>query len=285
MVRSNIHTLHPWCFLEASRGRATFMALHYKGGGRAACYPTKYSNSLSDSNSASYNREPLSPLTTTSTMSLTHQFIREFAPVFRILEDPFRRSHYPSSNPVSRHGASPFGTFFNDPFFNRGAAFELNAQDLDIRLTEYSNEFVARTLLPGVKKENVEIKIGDGGQSLTIGGKSFVRSASNERPEAPATTEVQASTVQAKEGAADAENASTNDEANQAVAQTNTNASEVGRRLTSERVFSSTSSFSQTVWLPRRVDGSKVKAKLEDGILTLHIPKAEDPETVRITVE
>ncbi len=236
-------------------------------------------------------------------MSLTHQFIREFAPVFRILEEPFRRSHYPSSNAVSRHGASPFGTFFNDPFFNRGAAFELNAQDLDIRLTEYSNEFVARALLPGVKKENVEIKIGDGGQSLTIEGKSFVRSASNERPEAPATTEGQASTVQAKEGAADAENASTNgssfacdaspgvlanfseDVASQTVTQANANAGEVGRRLTSERVFSSSSSFSQTVWLPRRVDGSKVKATLEDGILILHIPKAEDPETVRITVE
>ena len=52
-----------------------------------------------------------------------------------------------------------------------------------------------------------------------------------------------------------------------------------------ERSFSSSSQFSRTIWLPRRVDGNGVTAKLEDGILTVRVPKAEDQESVKINIE
>lgn len=55
--------------------------------------------------------------------------------------------------------------------------------------------------------------------------------------------------------------------------------------LSAERQFSGESSFSRTIWLPRRVDSAGVAAKLEDGILTVRIPKAEDLESVKISID
>lgn len=201
-------------------------------------------------------------------MSLTpRQFIREFRPLFRLLDEPFAR---PSNNLTSN-------ALFNEPFFNR-ADFGRNLPAVD--LTEHENEFVVEAELPGVKKENIEIRIGDGGQSLTIEGKSFVKSS--------ISSDTQSETPAAKPGqpAAGEDNSSkATAEGSQAVTQTNENRGAVGTPLSSERFFSSTSSFSRTVWLPRRVDGSKVKAKLEDGVLTVNIPKAVDPESVRVAID
>lgn len=50
---------------------------------------------------------------------------------------------------------------------------------------EDGNEYVVEAELPGVKKENLEVIIGDGGQSLTIEGKTFIR-------EGPKAVEAQA---------------------------------------------------------------------------------------------
>ncbi len=136
-------------------------------------------NELKPTTSNSINYSSASPQTT---MSLS----RQFRPLFRLLDEPFGRP-YPSTNAVSRNSPS-FGSFFNDPFFNR-SEFEMNLPAVD--LTEHANEFVVEAELPGVKKENVEIRIGDGGQSLTIEGKSFVRSSSGRQAEAPAAAESQ----------------------------------------------------------------------------------------------
>ena len=55
-------------------------------------------------------------------------------------------------------------------------------------------------------------------------------------------------------------------------------------QITSERTFTGQSSFSRTIWLPRRVDGANVTAKLEDGVLTVRVPKAEDSESVKVKI-
>jgi len=194
-----------------------------------------------------------------------------------MLEEPFGRVQHPFANSnnnaaLARH--SPISAFFNDPFFSRGG-FELNVPAVD--LTEHGSEYVVEAELPGVRKENVEIRIGDGGQSLTIEGRSYVRS--------PPTTESQS--AETKDAPAVTEGSAVNDtiSTNDAVTQANGDQAQAGMQLSTERTFSSSSSFSRTVWLPRRVDGSKVKAKLEDGVLTVHIPKIEDPESVRVNVE
>lgn len=55
--------------------------------------------------------------------------------------------------------------------------------------------------------------------------------------------------------------------------------------ISTERVFSGTSSFTRTVLLPQPVDSNKVTAKLSDGVLTVEIPKATDTGSVQVNVE
>lgn len=87
-----------------------------------------------------------------------------------MLEEPFGR-------PVgySRRG-NPFSAL-NDPFFNGvpgiGAA-NVNVPAVDV--SEEPNAFVLEAEVPGAKKENVDVRIGDNGQSLTIEGRTFVKS-------------------------------------------------------------------------------------------------------------
>ena len=62
-----------------------------------------------------------------------------------------------------------------------------------------------------------------------------------------------------------------------------TKAADTPNQISTERtVFGN---FSRTVWLPRPVDASKVSAKLNDGILTVTVPKAEDKGSTVIPVE
>ncbi|KAL5524617.1 hypothetical protein ACEPAF_9757 [Sanghuangporus sanghuang] len=198
-------------------------------------------------------------------MSLTRQFLREFRPLFRILEEPFGRSAgYPR-----RSAGSPFAVF-NDPFFNNNFPSVSGMGVPAVDVSEEPNAFVVEAELPGVKKENVDLRIGDSGQSLTIEGRTFIQSSQPSEAGATATATAQGSS----------EGTSANDEA-KAVTQTNNQSTQ----LTNERTFTGASSFSRTIWLPKRVDPSSVSAKLEDGILRVRVPKAEDQESVKVNIE
>ena len=124
-------------------------------------------------------------------MSLARQFLREFRPLFRMLEEPLGRPYGPASlTSFPRTSNNPFA-IFNDPFF-ANAGSSLPAVDVH----EDGNTYVVEAELPGVKKENVELRIGDGGQSLTIEGKTFIRGGNGQ--EAPKAIEGQASEGQAQ---------------------------------------------------------------------------------------
>jgi len=56
-------------------------------------------------------------------------------------------------------------------------------------------------------------------------------------------------------------------------------------QLSAERLHPGSSIFTRTVWLPRPIDTSRVSAKLQDGILTMTVSKAEDQEGVKVPVE
>lgn len=88
-----------------------------------------------------------------------------------MLEEPFGR---PAAlgGAYSRHSGSPFSVF-NDPFFN-SPGMNTNMPAIDV--SEEANAFVVEAELPGVKKENLDLRIGDNGQSLTIEGRTFLRS-------------------------------------------------------------------------------------------------------------
>ena len=94
-------------------------------------------------------------------MSLTRQFFRDFRPLFRLLEEPLGRS--PAFYPHYRQRG--FG-LLDDPFFHSP-----NALRPAVDVTEEGKHYIVEAELPGVKKENVEVRIGDGGRSVTIEGK------------------------------------------------------------------------------------------------------------------
>lgn len=89
----------------------------------------------------------------------------QLRPFFRVLEDPFFQ-----------------------PAFGAGARHQFGRQRFDwprthvarpaVDLTESGNTYVVEAELPGIKKENVEVRVGDNGQSITIEGKIVTRSQS-----------------------------------------------------------------------------------------------------------
>jgi len=211
-------------------------------------------------------------------MSLTRRLFHD--PFFRVFDEPFGPSEFfgpvgrsqPSTSPFYGH---PFArSLFNDPFFQQ---VQQQQQRPSIHLTEDDNQYVVEADLPGVNKENVDVRIGDGGRSVTIEGKVFHRRTGpeeNRSQSAPPQTNAGQQQQQTAEG-------SNNNE--KAVSQTPP-AGEIQNQQQGP-ISTSSSRFTRSVWLPRPVDGSTVKAKLENGILTLTIPKPQDKESVKVNVE
>ena len=196
-------------------------------------------------------------------MALARHFLREFRPLFRMLEEPMAGLRSPSL---------PVRSFFEDPLLSAAAARPA------VDITEQSGAYIVEADLPGVKKENLEVRIDDGGRSVTIAGKVVSQRVEGEpsseaSPEGefksafPIFVHVRSSCLGVVAGSITAKR---DPDSNQ---------------ITSERFFTGSSMFSRTIWLPRPVDPNKVSAKLQDGILTLTIPKAEDKGSVKVDVE
>lgn len=212
-------------------------------------------------------------------MSLARQFFREFRPLFRMLEEPFGR---PPAYMGYRHNRS----MLDDPFFHP------NALRPAVDVSEEGNHYIVEAELPGVKKENVQVRVGDGGQSVTIEGKIVERRS---RPEAQAEASSGASSESGASGAEITQGAegmccllNVDENRTLTVPAAGTKAvttTPESTQLSTERSFVGSSTFTRTVWLPRRVDPSNVSASLSDGILTVKIPKAQDPGSVEIPVQ
>ncbi|KAI4294615.1 HSP20-like chaperone [Schizophyllum commune Loenen D] len=185
-------------------------------------------------------------------MSLS-RILNEFRPLVRMLDEPlFRAPGY--YNPGFRGRSA----LLDDPFFQN-----LNTRPA-VDVSEDANKYIVEAEVPGVKKDALEIRVGDGGQSLTIEGRFGSRQGGEAQP---AAENAQAS---ARPGGTSDSTAVTK-------------AADAPNQISTERtVFGN---FSRTVWLPRPVDASKVSAKLNDGILTVTVPKAEDKGSTVIPVE
>ncbi|THV05323.1 HSP20-like chaperone [Dendrothele bispora CBS 962.96] len=201
-------------------------------------------------------------------MSISRLF-NEFRPLFRMLDEPIHRA------PNSLSSLMRTRPFYDDPFFASplSSAFPGTMSGLRpaVDVSEEGNKYIVEAELPGVRKENVEVKIGDDGRSVTIQG----RVASRTMGVVPEQNQNQAQTSSG-EASADVKSDATavtkanNDESNQ---------------LSVERHFVGNASFTRTVWLPRPVDPNGVSAKLNDGVLTITVPKAEDKGSVTIPVD
>ncbi|KAF5382583.1 hypothetical protein D9615_002785 [Tricholomella constricta] len=181
-------------------------------------------------------------------MSISRQLVRD---LFRMLEEPLvhpgRSSYFGGLNHVAnRH------SLFD--------GFNITRPAIDVK--EEGDKYVVEAEVPGVQKDNIEVRIGDAGRSVTIEGKVV-----ETRRQIQSGETANATTTEAQEGST-------------AVA----HPEETGNQLSSERTFVGNTSFRRTVWLPRPVDGSNVVANLDHGILTVNIPKAEDKGSVVVPI-
>lgn len=69
----------------------------------------------------------------------------------------------------------PQRALFDDPFLPSPAAIRPA-----VDVTEEGDKYILEADLPGVKKENVDVRIGDGGRSVTIQGKTSPRETNDE---------------------------------------------------------------------------------------------------------
>lgn len=93
-------------------------------------------------------------------MSIARQLFREFRPLFQMFDEPLGRS-------ALGYGLPQHRSVFADPFF--GPANTLRPA---VDVVEEGEKYIVEADLPGVKKDNVDITIGDGGRSITIQGKT-----------------------------------------------------------------------------------------------------------------
>lgn len=109
-------------------------------------------------------------------MSIARQFFRDVRPLFRMFDEPLRTPAY--------LGFPQMRSMLDDPFFRYPEALRPA-----VDISEQGNNYVVEAELPGVKKENVQVRIGDGGRSVTIEGKIVEKGAPQGEAQASAGTE------------------------------------------------------------------------------------------------
>jgi len=120
----------------------------------------------------------------------------------------------------------------------------LQLLETSINVLETDQGFAIEAEMPGLRKEDISVKVLDGDQLVIRGEKRFERTTGNLND----NTNVKES-GEAKEGE---------------------NADATERYLTFERTYGT---FERTFTLPENVDTSKIKASYTDGVLRVDVPK------------
>ena len=100
-------------------------------------------------------------------MSLSRQFFRDIRPLFRMFDEPLRTPAF--------LGSPRLRSLLDEPFFEYPTSLRPA-----VDVTEQGEAYVVEAELPGVKKENVQVRIGDGGRSVTIEGRVVEKQAEAE---------------------------------------------------------------------------------------------------------
>ncbi|KAF8742622.1 hypothetical protein AX14_003253 [Amanita brunnescens Koide BX004] len=178
------------------------------------------------------------------------RILNEVRPLIQLLEEPLVR---PSAFYVRPQRMS-FEDPFRSPFGGLGALGGRPAVDV----YEDGDKYIVAADLPGVKKEDVEVRVGEDGRSITIEGRRVQKAEEQRASEA------------AQQGETDS---------------TAVSPGETTGSLARERFYSVNSQFERTVWLPRAVDSESVRARLQDGVLRVTASRAEDRASTVVAVE
>lgn len=209
------------------------------------------------------------------TMSIARQIFREFRPLFRMLEEPFGRT--PGYFPHALRNRDR-DSFLADPFSGLNM---LASPAVDV--TEKGNKYIVEADLPGVSKDNLQVRISDGNQSITIEGK--VAEKGEMKPDS--TKDADTSSSEYTDGMSEPYFiylVLTNERAaSKSTSLTNTD--ENPTHISVERPLSRSYSFTRTVWLPRPVDPNNVAAKLQNGVLSVTLSQIPDESGKVVDIE
>ena len=170
--------------------------------------------------------------------------------------------------------SSTWDTIEDHPFFNINSSFFRDAnlgRANRANVGETGNEYKIEIEVPSYQKSDINIEFGSDMKSVTISGK---RETSYE--EAPAEEAVEESKEEGEKKEKEKESKSLTETSKEtAVGKT------VPRYWISER---SVGEFSRTFSFATPLDPEKAVAKLEEGVLTLTIPKATAVTPKKITI-
>jgi HSP20 family molecular chaperone IbpA len=221
-------------------------------------------------------------------MSTFDLMLREMRPLFRLLDEPFARPFVPFAALPSAHHAVARPRF--QPLATPA-----------VQLAEEDGTYVVEAELPGVRKEDVRVSVGDAGRSLTIAGSRTSRVARAEESALQAQTRGLSPPFNVMSAAANmprVDSAATNANAEGTAPMTATSSQSADNtsnavitadtqappRTPTPAASTSSFSFSRTIWLPQAVDAAAVSAKLADGLLTVSVPKASVAQVTEVPV-
>ena len=218
----------------------------------------------------------------TFAMSIARQLLHEFRPFFRMLDEPFGRrpSHFVPAGSRLLDWNHPF----TDPF----EGLNMLARPA-VDVTEKGNKYILDADLPGVSKENLQVRLGDGNQSITIEGKVVEKLSSGAHDTSQETKSAATDTASSPEYTdgmsltSDHECFAHGYEASHSTSKANNSGD--ATQIAVERPYARNYSFTRTVWLPRPVDPSSIVAKLQNGVLSISLQKGVHEKSKVINVE
>ncbi len=148
---------------------------------------------------------------------------------------------------------------------------------MPVDMYEEDNTLVVKTAMPGVKPEDIDIRVE--GDMLTISGETGSEQESQPQMSQSKTGQQTTSTQAAPQSIQGAGQQQT-----QAMSTRQETAMQSGRRnwYMRERRMAR---YTRTVQLPFPVDEQQAQATFDQGMLTLKLPKAEQARTKRIQVQ
>ncbi|KAF8349278.1 HSP20-like chaperone [Amanita rubescens] len=182
------------------------------------------------------------------------RLLNEVRPLFQLLEEPLTRSPAFYARPQRMLLGDPF----RSPFGGLGTLGGRPAVDV----IEEGDKYVVAADLPGVKKEDVEVRVAEDGRSITIEGKMV------EVPMSHGSNTFDNTGYIGETGTSGA-----------------VSRGETTSEIARERFYSVNAQFERTVWLPRPINAETVTAKLQDGVLRVTANKAEDKASKVVAVE
>ena len=186
--------------------------------------------------------------------------------------------------PYARNTDSLFDMLDDHPFLNFNSSFFRDAnisRANRANVSETETEYKIEVEVPGYQKGEINIEFGPDGRTVTVSGRSEKSYEEGEAPksEAPKSVTVEEAPEEGEQPAKPSESTST--AVTQASKERAVGAPAGPKYWISER---SVGSFTRTFTFRTSIDHERATANLENGVLTIIVPKASKQTAKKITI-